>query len=313
MARLQDFQTVTPTSSDKLLVVQSQGQGLVPYGSKLDSANPTGTGSLSLNRKANTTTGTNSVAVGNNNEASGNYSYAEGIITVSSGVASHAEGSTTTSSGTASHAEGYNTTASGNYSHAEGNGTKAEAAYAHAEGATTTASGQYSHSEGISTVSGGAASHAEGTGTKASRKSQHAFGEYNVEETGATGTRGTYVELVGNGTADNARSNARTLDWSGNEVLAGGLKINGSNDVIASVYSHHNWTNSHTFTVSKPATYLLFTDTGADMASLKIFADNVATLYQLIGTNIQSVNLNTSTMEVTVTVNNKGLCAIRLM
>lgn len=32
MARLQDFQTVTPTSSDKLLVVQSQGQGLVPYG-----------------------------------------------------------------------------------------------------------------------------------------------------------------------------------------------------------------------------------------------------------------------------------------
>ena len=28
MARLQDFQTVTPTSSDKLLVVQSQGQGI---------------------------------------------------------------------------------------------------------------------------------------------------------------------------------------------------------------------------------------------------------------------------------------------
>ena len=48
MARLQDFQTVTPTSSDKLLVVQSQGQGLVPYGSKLDSANPTGTGNLTM-------------------------------------------------------------------------------------------------------------------------------------------------------------------------------------------------------------------------------------------------------------------------
>ena len=48
MARLQDFQTVTPTSSDKLLVVQSQGQGLVPYGSKLDSANPTGTGTLTM-------------------------------------------------------------------------------------------------------------------------------------------------------------------------------------------------------------------------------------------------------------------------
>ena len=36
MARLQDFQTVTPTSSDKLLVVQSQGQGLVSWDSKLD-------------------------------------------------------------------------------------------------------------------------------------------------------------------------------------------------------------------------------------------------------------------------------------
>ena len=48
MARLQDFQTVTPTSSDKLHVVQSQGQCLVPYGSKLDSANPTGTGTLTM-------------------------------------------------------------------------------------------------------------------------------------------------------------------------------------------------------------------------------------------------------------------------
>ena len=33
--------------------------------------------------------------------------------------------------------------------------------------------------------------------------------------------RGTYIEIVGNGTADNARSNARTLDWSGNEILTG--------------------------------------------------------------------------------------------
>lgn len=48
MARLQDFPTVTPTSSDKLLVVQSQSQGLVPYGSKLDSANPTGTGTFTM-------------------------------------------------------------------------------------------------------------------------------------------------------------------------------------------------------------------------------------------------------------------------
>ena len=189
MARLQDFQTVTPTSSDKLLVVQSQGQGLVPYGSKLDSANPTGTGALSINRKANTTTGTNSVTLGTN----------------------------CTASGSSAIAEGSSTTASGNYSHVEGAGG--------------TASGERSHAEGNTCVSSGSFSHAEGNQTKANRRSQHTFGEFNIEETGTTTTKGTYIEIVGNGTSDANRSNARTLDWSGNEVLAGGLKINGNQDV----------------------------------------------------------------------------------
>lgn len=103
------------------------------------------------------------------------------------------------------------------------------------------------------------------------------------------------------------------LTMTGSGVFSGGLQINGSDDVVSTVYSHYNWANTHTFKVSKPATYLLFTDSGNDMAKLKVFADNVATLYQMIGTTIQSVSLNTSTMEVTVTVNNKGLCAIRLM
>ena len=141
MARLQDYQTVTPSGSDKLLIVQSQGQGLATLdnvvGVKMDKANPTGTGSLSLNRKSGSTVGTNSVA--------------------------------------------------------------------------------------------------EGTETIAQRKSQLVFGEYNQADTGGSGatSRGTYVEIVGKGTADNARSNARTLDWSGNEVLAGGLKINGNQDVLS--------------------------------------------------------------------------------
>jgi len=60
----------------------------------------------------------------------------------------------------------------------------------------------------------------------AQRNSQHVFGEYNVLDTSGTSTsRGKYVEIVGKGTADNARSNARTLDWSGNEVLAGKLTV----------------------------------------------------------------------------------------
>jgi hypothetical protein len=35
MARLQDFNTVTPTNNDKLLIVQSQGQGLATLGNVL--------------------------------------------------------------------------------------------------------------------------------------------------------------------------------------------------------------------------------------------------------------------------------------
>ena len=41
-------------------------------------------------------------------------------------------------------------------------------------------------------------------------------------------SRGTYVEIVGNGTMSGtteSRSNARTLDWSGNEALAGSLTL----------------------------------------------------------------------------------------
>lgn len=41
-------------------------------------------------------------------------------------------------------------------------------------------------------------------------------------------TRGTYVEIVGNGKNPSTRSNARTLDWNGNEWLAGGLTTTGA-------------------------------------------------------------------------------------
>ena len=37
--------------------------------------------------------------------------------------------------------------------------------------------------------------------------------------------RESRIEIVGNGTGANAKSNARTLDWSGNETLAGGITL----------------------------------------------------------------------------------------
>lgn len=134
-----------------------------------------------------------------NNEARGYYSHAEGWDTTASGIASHAEGSETTASGYASHAEGDSTTASGNFSHAEGDGT--------------TASGYYSH--------------AEGSGTRASSGNQHVQGKYNIED-----TADKYAHIVGNGeynynTGEAVRSNAHTLDWSGNGWYAGKLTQEG--------------------------------------------------------------------------------------
>ena len=58
---------------------------------KMDKANPTGTGSFSLNRASGTTVGANSVAIGNNTTASSNNTLAEGDRTTASGAASHAE------------------------------------------------------------------------------------------------------------------------------------------------------------------------------------------------------------------------------
>ena len=105
----------------------------------------------------------------------------------------------------------------------------------HAEGTATVAAGLNSHSEGNITAALGSNSHAEGLNTIATRRSQHVFGEYNVADASSVvGTsRGTYVEIVGKGTANNSRSNARTLDWSGNESLAGGLTLGmGTNDEV---------------------------------------------------------------------------------
>lgn len=166
-------------------------------------------------------------AEGINTTASGVSSHAEGNNTIASGAHSHAEGDGTTASGDHSHAEGSNTTTSEVYSHAEGYGTMASGGCSHAEGASTTASGTHSHAEGGGTTASGECSHAEGSSTIAKNKSQHVYGEYNIEDPSSNSgkLRGTYVEIVGNGTEDNSRSNARTLDWFGNESLQGSLTL----------------------------------------------------------------------------------------
>lgn len=169
-------------------------------------------------RKSGSIIGAGSIAAGKSVEASGTGSYAEGQETHATGYMSHSEGLYSKATGYTSHAEGSTTTASGRFSHAEGsNGTTASGEVSHAEGRRTTASGHSSHAEGASTTANGEASHAEGVETIADGSCQHVAGKYNVSDPNK-------IEIIGNGEYG-ARSNARTLDWSGNEWIAGALSV----------------------------------------------------------------------------------------
>lgn len=130
---------------------------------------------------------------------------------LASGRLAHAEGVNTTASGHASHSEGGETTVSGEFAHVEGFRSSASGYGAHAEGYQGFALATASHAEGYATYANEPYSHAEGYFTKASSDYQHVSGKFNVED-----TNDTYAVIVGNGTGSNARSNAFTVDWSGN-------------------------------------------------------------------------------------------------
>ena len=214
----------------------------------LSKNNPIGTGSFSLNRKADTTIGNYSFAEGNSTTASGSYSHAEGHNTTASADSSHAEGNYTTASGDHSHAEGNYTTASGDHSHAEGYGTIASHDYSHAEGYSTTASGQCSHAEGNNTTASSSRSHAEGYGTTASGTDSHAEG-YSTTASGdyshAEGrSDNKYSDIV---TAENPTNDDIITAWSTKKFsLAKGIgsHVEGKNNLALSDYSHAEGLNT---------------------------------------------------------------------
>ena len=147
----------------------------------------------------------------------GNYSTAEGEFVIASGGNSHAEGRYTAANGYCSHAEG-------GPKGSPVDGPIANGQASHAEGIDTLSNGTASHAQNRSTEANGENSHAQNEGTIANGTNQTALGKYNVADT-------TSAVIIGNGTADNARSNALTVDWSGNVNIASGAKykINGTN------------------------------------------------------------------------------------
>lgn len=74
-----------------------------------------------------------------------------------------------------------------------------------------------------------------GRRTIAQRKSQLTIGEYNEADMGGTdeNTRGDYAFIIGNGTDDDNRSNALTVDWNGGITLgknSGGIYYAGTHN-----------------------------------------------------------------------------------
>lgn len=99
-------------------------------------------------------------------------------------------------------AEGYN-------SHSEGGDNKATGNYSHAEGYKAEAEGNFSHCEGLYCKTTAQNSHAGGYYTQADQQSQTAIGQFN------TTSNTNSLLSIGNGTADNARSDALVVYKSG--------------------------------------------------------------------------------------------------
>jgi hypothetical protein len=108
----------------------------------------------------------------------------------------------------------------GAYTTIEGSENTASGSHSHAEGYFNKCIGLYSHTEGISTEASGDCSHTEGRYTKANYSDQHVTGHYNSNKSN------TLLE-IGNGTADNARSNAFEVYQDGHINVNGDIYQNG--------------------------------------------------------------------------------------
>lgn len=123
-------------------------------------------------------------------------------------------GNTITLNKTNSLAGGLNSTVSAENSLAFGFGNTASEVNTVALNQGTTASGNSSTAIGLGTIAQG--------------DNQLALGKYNIAD-----DNDNYAEVVGNGNSASNRSNARVLDWQGNERLAGTITINNGTGTIS--------------------------------------------------------------------------------
>ncbi|MBK8829387.1 MAG: hypothetical protein IPN60_00745 [Saprospiraceae bacterium] len=167
--------------------------------------------------------GGSSTAMGNSTIASGNVSTAMGTQSIASGESSIAMGNHSIASGDNSTATGLFTTASGFHTTAMGNSTTASGNSSTAMGSFTKASGDNSTSMGNSTTASGNSSTAMGLSVTARAYASLAIGQYNDSIASSSPTTWITTDpafVIGNGTADNARSNAFMVLKNGNTGIS---------------------------------------------------------------------------------------------
>ncbi len=164
-----------------------------------------------------------STAMGQSSTALGAASTAMGQSSTASGAASTAMGIASTASGTYSTAMGQNTVASGNSATAMGQYSTASGVGATAIGYGPFASGVFSTAMGLNTVASGDYSTVFGFQNTAGAYASLAIGQFN--DSIATSSRTSWIPtnpvfIIGNGTADNARSNAFMVLKNGNTGIS---------------------------------------------------------------------------------------------
>lgn len=192
--------------------------GIKEIDTKMDKENPSGTGSFSLNRKEGTEIGENSIAMGEESNASGDESVAIGSYASANGYESIAIGGSNR----------------GNYTLAIGNYAKAYGDRSVAVGTSSTAGDA---SRNFETVAVGCDVWAYGGGSvgigrqlRIKVKDQTVIGMWNKQEEPADPSkpeRGKYAFIFGNGSDEDNRSNAFTIDWNGNAWFQGEVYVGG--------------------------------------------------------------------------------------
>ncbi len=169
-------------------------------------------------------TGLYATSMGYNTRAGATGATSLGSNTTSSGFISTSMGSQNTSSGFISTSMGSQTTASGEVSTSMGSQTWASGDYSISMGKSTTSSGPNSTSIGLSTTASGSTSLSTGIGSAARGSASASMGYYTIAKSDNSLSIGKFNDTsatnrlfeIGNGTANNARTNALTVIDNGN-------------------------------------------------------------------------------------------------